>query len=86
MLVESCCSGKGINSYESASCPIAMSEQIFYTVQDKTANALSFISLTNSQTPNFNSGIVVTLLAEWNFSIDTIAYTLFSFIQTDDII
>ena len=67
MLVESCCSGKGINSYESASCPIAMSEQIFYTVQDKTANALSFISLTNCQTSNFNSGIVVTLLAEWNF-------------------
>ena len=64
VLIETSCSGKGINCYKSASCPIPMSEQIFYTVQDKTANALSFISLTNSQTPNFNSGIVVTLLAE----------------------
>ncbi len=86
VLVESCCSSKGINCNKSASCPVAMSKNELYSIKHYTSYTLPNIFFANSKTSNFYSRIVITLLAEWNFSVDTITYALLSFIQTNDII
>jgi len=80
MLVESCCGGKGINCYKSASCAVTMSKNELYTIKHYTSYTLTHIFFVNSKTSNFYSRIVVTMLTERYLTVNAVANAFLCFI------
>ena len=86
MLIETCCSGKGVDCYKPASCPVSMGENELHTIKHYTAYTLTNIFFTYSKTSDLYSRIVVALLTKRYLTVNAIADAFLCFIQSDDII
>ena len=77
---------KSINGEEAAACAVAMSKDIFYTVKNPSSDTHPCIILTYCQTTYFYGWVMIAMLMERNFSIDTVAHFFFRLIQANYIV